>query len=131
MIIKTSKMPKILIVDDEPDIVDSIKAILEMESYEVTGVNCGSDCLEKLKEESFDLVLMDFFMPEMDGRMVIEKIRENPDLNDTKIVFLTSATFKKKGMEVIKEMNVSDYIPKMDLVDTDNFVSKIKKVLKG
>ena len=121
-------MFRIMIVDDEPDIIESVKTILEAEGYEVVGANSGSECLKKLKKEPADLILMDFFMPGMDGRRVIEKIRENPDLKDIKIAFLTSAAFRGRGMKVIDKLNVLDYISKP--IEMDDFILRIKKLLE-
>ena len=121
-------MTKVMIVDDEPDVVELVKEILTGEGYDVVGVESGDECFKKLETESFDLILMDFFMPGMDGRRVIEKIRENPDLKDVKIVFLTSAAFRGRGMKIIEELNILDYIPKP--IEMDDFISRIKKILK-
>ena len=120
-------MPRVMVVDDEQDIIDSVKEILEMEGYEAVGVTSGGECLRALEKNPVDLILMDFFMPEMDGRIVIEKIRENPGLKNIKIVFLTSATFKKKGIETLKELNVSDYI--MKPIEVEDFTSRIRKII--
>ncbi|ODS35584.1 MAG: hypothetical protein A7315_14630 [Candidatus Altiarchaeales archaeon WOR_SM1_79] len=122
-------MHKIMIVDDEPHIVKSVKTILEKRGYEVIGAESGRECLQKLEKERFDLILMDFFMPEMDGRMVIEEIRENPGLKGTKIAVLTSAEFRERGMEILKELNILDYIAKP--IDIDDFTSRIKKIIEG
>jgi len=121
-------MSRIMVVDDEPDVVESVKILLEAEGYVVIGAESGDECLEKLEKGGVDLILMDFFMPEMDGRMVIEKIRENSKLRDTKIAFLTSATFRKGGMEVMEELGILDYIIKP--IDIDDFISRIKKIME-
>ena len=121
-------MSRIMIVDDEPDIIESVKTILETEGYEVVGANSGDECLKKLEKESVDLILMDFFMPGMDGRVVIEKIRKNRDLKFLKIAFLTSATFRKKGMDIMEELGVLDYITKP--IEIDDFTSRIKKIME-
>jgi len=118
-----------MIVDDEPYIVKSVKTILEKEGYSVVGAESGDDCLKKLEKEPVDLILMDFFMPGMDGRAVIERIRENPDLKSTKIAFLTSASFREKGLEILDVLGVSDYIVKP--IEVHNFTSKIKKIFKN
>jgi len=118
-----------MIVDDEPYIVRSIKTVLESEGYSVVGAESGEECLRKLKKEPVDLVLMDFFMPEMDGRMVIEKIRENPGLKSVKVAVFTSAAFGESGMEVLKVLGVLDYITKP--IDISEFISKIEKILKN
>jgi len=118
-----------MIVDDEPHIVKSVKMILEKRGYDVIGAESGRECIQKLEKERVDLILMDFFMPEMDGRMVIEEIREIPDLKGTKIAILTSAEFRGRGMEILKELNILDYITKP--IDIDDFTSRIKKIMKG
>jgi len=128
LIIYYSEMSRIMIVDDEPDVVELLKEILEAEGYTVIGAESGYECLEKLEKEPVDLILMDFFMPEMDGRMVIEKIRENSKLGDTKIAFLTAAAFKKRGVEILKELDILDYIAKP--IDVDDFTSRIKKIME-
>ena len=117
-----------MIVDDEPDIVELVKEILGFEGYTVVGATSGHECLKKLEKEPVDLILMDFFMPEMDGRMVIEKIRKNPGLKDMKIAVLTSAAFRKRGIKILKELNILDYITKP--IEVDDFTSRIKKILK-
>ena len=95
-------MPSVMIVDDEPEIIDLTREILGGEGYTVIGAESGEECIRKLKKEPVDLVLMDFFMPGMDGRAVIEKIRGTPGLKGIKIAFFTSATFRKKGREIWK-----------------------------
>ena len=119
-------MPSVMIVDDEPEIIELTREILDSEGYTVIGAGSGEECIRKLKKEPVDLVLMDFLMPGMDGRMVIEEIRGTPDLKDTKIAFFTSATFRKRGKEIMKELNIVDYITKS--FDRDDFISRIKKI---
>ena len=119
-------MPSVMIVDDEPDVVELVTEILTGEGYDVVCAQNGEVCLEKLKNTPVDLILMDFFMPGMDGRMVIEEIRRNPKLEDTKIAILTSASFKKRGIEIMKELKVLDYITKP--VELEDFKSRIKKL---
>jgi len=119
-------MTKVMIVDDEPDVVELVKEILTGEGYDVVCAQSGEVCLEKLKNTPVDLILMDFFMPGVDGRMVIEEIRRNPKLKDTKIAILTSASFKKRGIEIMKELKVLDYITKP--VELEDFKSRIRKL---
>ncbi len=115
-----------MIVDDEPDVVEVFKKILESEGYSIVCAQSGEECLAKLKNTPVDLILMDFFMPEMDGRMVIEEIRKISKLKNTKIAILTSALFKKRGIEIMKELNVRDYITKP--IDLDDFKLRIRKL---
>ncbi len=121
-------MAKIMVVDDEEDIRDSVKALLDSEGYEVETAQDGNDCLKKLSSGAKpDLILMDFFMPGLSGRETIAKIQQNPDTKGIKIIFLTVAEFKKKGVEKLSELNISDYIQKpIDILD---FTERVKKVL--
>ncbi len=74
-------MPKILIVDDERAIRRTLKDILEMEKYEVDEAEDGLTCLVKVKQEKFDVVILDIKMPKMDGMDVLDRLRDvSPDL---------------------------------------------------
>ena len=119
---------KIMIVDDEPDILESVKVLLKSEGYDVITASDGDECLKKLDSGvKPDLILMDFFMPGMTGREVTEKIRKNPKTKNLKIAFLTVAEFKEKGMQSLSELDVADYIQKP--VELADFTARIKKLL--
>ena len=70
-----TKQYRILLVEDEHDISDLVKMNLEGEGYKVAAVKDGIDALQKMKEESFDLVIMDVMLPHVDGITVTENIR--------------------------------------------------------
>ena len=120
---------RILVVDDEPDIAESLKTLLEKEGHEVIIAGDGIQCLDMLNDGlDPELIIMDFFMPEMSGRTTIEKIRLAHPEKDFKIIFLTVAEFHEKGIDDIKILGVLDYIQKP--IDIENFMKRIKKVLK-
>ena len=74
-------MPKILIVDDDKGIRQTLRDILEFEKYQVEEAVDGLDCMVKIKQGSYDVVILDIKMPKMDGMDVIEKIQaKKPDL---------------------------------------------------
>ena len=116
-----------MVVDDEENLVELVKAILEQGGFEVIGVNSGRECLEKLKEVKPDLILMDMMMPLMSGREATEKIRANPKTKNLKIAFLTIARFSEVGKETLKKLNVSDYITKP--FDNYELVRRVKKLV--
>ncbi len=81
---------KILVVDDEADIVEFISYNLEKEGYEVQIAHNGSEAVDKAKSFKPDLIIMDVMMPHMDGIEACRKIRENEELTNTFIMFLTA-----------------------------------------
>ncbi|MEK6943636.1 MAG: response regulator [Nanoarchaeota archaeon] len=120
-------MSKIMVVDDEPSLRELITAIFSSEGFEVIDAASGQECLDKLKTEKPDLILMDMMMPGMSGRETVEKIRENEDTKNFKIVFLTVARFSETGKETLDHLNVLDYITKP--FDNDDLVKRAKKAL--
>ena len=79
-------MHNILIVDDEAGIRQSLKGVLEDEGYKVTAVDSGETCLETLRRRSFDVILLDIWLPGMDGLEALEKIRDAEDAPEVIIV---------------------------------------------
>lgn len=118
---------KIMVVDDEENLLELVKTIFEKEGFEVISASNGKECLEKLKEVKPDLILMDMMMPGMSGRETTEKIRENPETKNLKIVFLTVARFSEVGKNMLKKLNVLDYITKP--FDNEDLVCRVKKLL--
>jgi DNA-binding response OmpR family regulator len=119
---------KIMIVDDEENLVELVKAILMKENFDVMVSYSGKECLKKLKKIKPDLILMDVMMPEMSGIETTKIIRENPKTKDIKIVFLTVARFSEVGINRLEKLNVLDYITKP--FDVNDLVRRIKKALR-
>jgi len=106
-------MPKtIMVVDDEPHLVELVSAILEQEDYKVLTAESGKEALDKLETVTPDLILLDMMMPGMSGREVCERMRKNPKTANIKVAFLTVAQFSEVGKNVLKELKVADYITK-------------------
>jgi len=81
---------KIMVVDDEPDILFTVGQMLEMSGYDVVKVDNGKKCLDELEKGIPDLVLLDIMMPEISGWDVAAQIKENPKWNNIPIIFLTA-----------------------------------------
>jgi len=120
-------MAKIMVVDDEESLRELTTAIFTAEGIDVVTVESGQECLDKLKTEKPDLILMDMMMPGMSGRETTEKIRENPETKDLKIAFLTVARFSETGKETLERLHVLEYITKP--FDNDDLVNKVKKLV--
>jgi two-component system, OmpR family, alkaline phosphatase synthesis response regulator PhoP len=100
---------RILVVDDEQNLLELIKMNLEIENYEVVTAVNGQDAVKKFKEQRFNLIILDIMMPELNGYEVCEKIRlEDADIP---ILFLTA---KDTGTDKIKGLKsgADDYLTK-------------------
>jgi DNA-binding response OmpR family regulator len=94
---------KILVVDDEPNILMSIEFILEMEGYEVHTARDGDEALDVAERVRPDLILLDVNMPRKDGYEVCRMLRKREDLAGMKVIMLTAkgqTLEMKKGLEV-------------------------------
>lgn len=80
---------KIMVVDDNEEVITLVKTALEREGYSVVGVTSGRDCLEKVEDEKPDLILMDVMMPSLDGWEVCKRIKESELLLSIPISMLT------------------------------------------
>ena len=101
-------MYRILVCDDEKDIVSALKIYLSAENYQVVPAYSGKQALEIIAEEPIDLVLMDIMMPEMDGLTAVAKLRE---MSNVPVLFLTA---KSEDADMILGLNMGadDYITK-------------------
>ncbi len=71
----SEKKHSVLLVEDEENLLEALKLNLELEGYEVTGVNDGAEALNAVENEYFDLIILDVMLPELDGISVCENIR--------------------------------------------------------
>ncbi len=101
---------RILLVDDDNDFLMLLSRWLGKE-YEVSTANSGEEALSYLKKERVDLVLLDFYMPQMDGPDTLKKLRENVSAKDLAVVFL-SGTDDEDNMARAKEYNPRGFFPK-------------------
>jgi CheY-like chemotaxis protein len=82
-------MAKILVVDDESDVVELVKLALKDDGHSITGASSGKEGLDLLKKEKPDLILLDVMMPEMDGWEVCRRIKEDPETSSITVAMLT------------------------------------------
>lgn len=106
-----SNLGKILVVDDEQDIVEFINYNLKQAGYETATANNGDEAIRKAEVFKPDLILLDIMMPEKDGLQTIQQLRRNPELDSTIIIFLTALSDEKSEIEGLK-MGADDYIAK-------------------
>ena len=118
---------KILLVDDEPDILEIVGYNLSAEGYQITTAKNGVDAVKKARKEKPQLIILDVMMPEMDGIEACEQIRKIPDLNETIITFLT-ARGEDYSQVAGFEAGADDYITKP--IKPKVLVSKVKALLR-
>jgi DNA-binding response OmpR family regulator len=117
---------RVLVVDDEPNIVMSLRFLMEREGFQVEVAATGEAAVAALDRQPADLVLLDVMMPELDGFEVCQRIRANPAWRDTKIVMLTA---KGRDLERDKGMalGADAYVTKP--FSTRDLVARVKQML--
>jgi len=105
-------MKRILVVDDDKTITDLVKLMLETSGYGCTVANSAKDCFDLLHDNKFELILLDVAMPEVTGIDVMQKIKQDPVLNNNKIVFFTASSFTDMQIEDLKKQGILDCIKK-------------------
>lgn len=118
---------KILVVDDEPDILEFLSYNLEKEGFVVETAENGKQALEKAKKNQPDIVLLDVMMPEMDGIEACRTMREMPQFEHTIIAFLTARTEDYSQIAGF-ETGADDYISKP--IKPRVLVSRLKALLR-
>ena len=118
---------KILLVDDEADILEIVGYNLSSEGYQVTTAKNGVEAIEKAKKYKPQLIILDVMMPEMDGIEACEKLRGIPDLSNTIITFLT-ARGEDYSQVAGFDAGADDYITKP--IKPKVLVSKVKALLR-
>jgi len=118
---------RILIVDDEPNIVVPLEFLMEQNNFDVLTAETGEKALDLISSWKPDLILLDIMLPGMDGYEVCQKIRQEKELNQTKIVFLSAMA---RSIDVAKGMGLAanEYITKP--FSNDYVVGVIKELLK-
>ena len=121
-------MVKILIIDDEKDILESVSMLVETMGYESVTVDSGKKALEVLGKTEIDLVLLDILMPKMSGIETLKNIRADPKLKDQEVIFLSVVSPSVNGKGEIEKLKPLDYIEKP--IDNVKFKEKIGKILR-
>ena len=118
---------KILLVDDEPDIIEILRYNLTQEGYSVIAAKDGHSAIKKAEKEITNLIIMDVMMPKMDGIEACGIIRQNPKFNDTIIMFLT-ARGEDYSHVAAYDAGAHDYVTKP--IKPKVFISKVKGLLR-
>ena len=120
-------MKKILIVDDEPNIVMSLEYIFKKENFEVFIARDGAEAIEIVDANLPDIILLDIMMPNVDGYQVLKYLKSNKKLNKIKVIFL-SAKNKVSDIELGLKLGADKYISKP--FSTKKLVKEVMELLK-
>jgi CheY-like chemotaxis protein len=115
---------KILVVDDSKLVTDIVKLRLEMFGFQVRLAHSGEDALTAIASEVPDLMVLDVQMPGIDGYEVCRRLRDDPQLDDLRIIMLTSSDDKRAAFEA----GVDDYLNKD--IDLLNLPNRVKMILE-
>jgi two-component system alkaline phosphatase synthesis response regulator PhoP len=118
---------KILLVDDEPDVIEIIRYNLDQEGYKIYTASNGKEAIEKAKKKIPHLIIMDVMMPKMDGIDACEQLRNDIRFNDTIIMFLT-ARGEDYSYVAAFDAGADDYVTKP--IKPKVIVSKVKALLR-
>ena len=122
-----SKIPKILIVDDDPDIIEILRYNLSLAGYEVKAASNGKEAIKKAKIFIPEIILLDVMMPEMDGIEACRLIREIPSLKNSRIIFLSARNEDYTQLSAF-DAGADDYISKP--VKPKILLKKIASIIK-
>lgn len=113
---------KVLLVDDEKELTEALSDRMKTRGFKVDIANSGPVAISKVKEKSYDVIILDMAMPEMDGMEVLKiLLKLNPDLQ---IIFLTGYATLEKGIEAVK-LGAVDFMEKP--VDIDKLIEKVNE----
>ena len=125
-------MAKILVIDDEPDMVEMLKAALESASHQVIAAYNGQEGIEKARKEKPDAIVMDIMMPIKDGFVACKELKEDPTCKAIPILILTAVSEHFANTRYAKSMGLDldaeDYIDKP--IDPKVLLARVNNLLK-
>lgn len=113
----------LLVVDDDPDIVNLVRLHLESEGYSVVTAYGGEDALQVAEEVKPTAIVLDLLMPDLDGFAVLEKLKANPATRDTPVIIISILADQEKGFS----LGAVDYLTKP--IDRQRLISSVQKLI--
>ena len=102
-----SARESILVVDDDPMVIDLVSQLLGEEGYRIDSAGDGRDALEGLKQHLPDVILLDLMMPRMDGFSVLSALQSDATLRDIPVVVLTAKSLSQEERKLLKERSLA------------------------
>ena len=120
-------MKTILLVEDDPFLIDIYKTKLEKIGFQVEIAKDGEIALEKIKQKKPDLMLLDIVLPHIDGWQILKRLKDEKEINHLKIVILSNLAQKDEVEKGLK-LGATKYLIKSDYTPSE-IVNEIKKIL--
>lgn len=117
---------KLLLIDDDPNLILLVKDYLEFSGYEVLTANHGGEAMRILEDDTPDLIICDVMMPEMDGYTFVQEIRQNPRLSWLPIIFLSA---KGQSKDRIKGLSQGADVYMVKPFEPDELVAQVQSTL--
>lgn len=118
---------RILVVDDDPDILQFVRLNLELDGFEVEVAGGGREALEKAAADPPDLMLLDVMMPEIDGLTVLRRMRSDPPTANVPVIVLTARSLAEDRVKGL-DLGADDYITKP--FDLEELIARVRTVLR-
>ena len=122
---------KILVIDDDPDLVEALKIILETGSYRVISAFDGEEGLSRVKEENPDLIILDLLLPKEDGDVLCRELKADPRYANVPILVLTAVAEKMSSKlfpkHRIRSLPADDYVDKP--VQPQDLLGRVRRLL--
>ncbi len=125
---KNRTASRILIVDDEPDYISTVRCRLEYNDYEVLTATNGREGLDCAIREKPNLILLDTSMPVMNGHEMLEQLRQNPETVDIPVIMVT-AMCQSQDIDKASTLGIVDYVAKP--FDSAELISKVAQAIKN
>jgi len=122
-----SQKKRILYIEDEKEMLDLTRIVLERAGYEMLAAVGGADGIEAVKREKPDLVLLDLMMPDVDGWEVYRQMKADKEVADIPVIIITARTQSIDKVLGLKVAKVADYITKP--FGPSDLINSVKKVL--
>jgi two-component system alkaline phosphatase synthesis response regulator PhoP len=121
---------KVMIVEDDPILVEMYQAKFELEGHDIVVATNGQECLDLLTDYSPDIILLDILMPKLNGFHVLKEIKKHPKQRTIPVILLTNLGEAEVDMnqELAKALGVNDYLIKSHHTP-DEVVTKVMRVL--
>jgi DNA-binding NarL/FixJ family response regulator len=118
---------RLLLIDDDPNLILLVKDYLEFRGYEVITAENGQEALEVLDKETPDMIICDVMMPQMDGYSLVEHVRKNPRTNWIPVLFLSA---KGQSQDRVKGLNTGADVYMVKPFEPEELVAQVESSLK-